>query len=119
VRVLDVFIEIDPAMAVFNGFRSAHICYTEFCAALLAGALSRLPVVQEVRFEAYPSVPRRGELAGRLVRVAEEAGCHVTWRGDREVGEDEGEEGGVERGDGERDRGGMVPVYARQFEIEA
>ena len=67
VRVLKVFIEIDPSHSIFDGFRSSEGFYTEFSGKLLKGVIHRLPNLKEVQFDSYPSVSRDGPLMKRLL----------------------------------------------------
>ncbi|MCJ1321266.1 hypothetical protein MMC15_006610 [Xylographa vitiligo] len=67
VRVLKVFVEIDPTHPIFHGFRSGKNFYTNFSGALLRQVISSLPSLDEVRFDKYPSVSYEGQLMTRLL----------------------------------------------------
>ncbi|MCJ1398635.1 hypothetical protein MMC11_001835 [Xylographa trunciseda] len=70
VRVLKVFVEIDPSHPIFHGFRSGKNFYTNFSGALLREVISSLPSLEEVRFDKYPSVSYEGQLMTRLMDEA-------------------------------------------------
>lgn len=79
VRRLRVFVEIDPTLPWFKGFRSTKISYVDFCLKIFGGCLKRLPCVSEVQFDAYPSSGRGNQLMDRLVDLAIQAGKRITW----------------------------------------
>ena len=79
VRVLKVFVEIDPSHSIFNGFRSSRDFYTEFSGKLLKGVINRMPNLKEVQFDGYPSVSRDGPLMKRLVEEVTMAGKMISW----------------------------------------
>ncbi|KAL9131572.1 MAG: hypothetical protein Q9217_000529 [Psora testacea] len=60
VRIVKVFIEVDPSQDIFHGFREGKTYYTEFSRHLLAGVMQRLPSLQGVEFDGWPSVRMRG-----------------------------------------------------------
>ena len=66
-RVLKVFVECDPSHSIFNGFRSARDYYTNFSGEILREIIRRLPNLQEVVLDGYPSVWKGGLLMKRLV----------------------------------------------------
>jgi len=70
VRVLKVFVEIDPSHPIFHGFRSGKNFYTNFSGALLRQVISTLPGLEEIRFDKYPSVSYEGQLMTRLMDEA-------------------------------------------------
>ena len=78
-RVLRVFIEVDPSLAIFNGFRSAKLSYSDFCAGLLQSCLDRLPNVEEVQFDAEYSASRGAPMMDRLVELTRTAGKRISW----------------------------------------
>ena len=78
VRTLNVFVEIDPSHDVFKGFRLGKNFFTDFSAHLLEEIIRRLPSLDQVRFDAWPSVMREGPLMKRLVEVAKEGKRRVT-----------------------------------------
>ena len=79
VRVLKVFIEIDPSHSIFNGFRSSEDFYTEFSGKLLMAVIKRMPNLKEIQFDGYPSVSRDGPLMKRLVEEATMAKKMISW----------------------------------------
>ena len=70
VRILKVFVEIDPTHPIFHGFRNGKNFYTNFAGALLRQVISSLPSLQEVQFDKYPSVSYEGQLMTRLIEEA-------------------------------------------------
>lgn len=79
VRLLRVFVEIDPSQPVFIGFRSGKNFYTNFSGNLLKQIIYSLPKLEEIEFEYYPSVSREGQLIKRLVEEAKAGGKKITW----------------------------------------
>lgn len=79
VRVLKVFVEVDPSHPVFNGFRRNKDFYTHFAGALLKGVIARLPNLEEVQIDGYPSVNRESPLITRLVEEAREGHKKISW----------------------------------------
>ncbi|KAL6714168.1 hypothetical protein ACLMJK_008662 [Lecanora helva] len=77
VRTLNVFVEIDPSHNVFKGFRIGKDFFTDFGAHLLSEVIRRLPNLQQVRFDAWPSVMRRGPLMERLLHVAMKSNVNI------------------------------------------
>lgn len=77
VRVLKLFVECDPSLETFRGFRVDKTFYTEFSQELLEGLLQRLPAISSVEIDGWPSVPRHGSLMRTLTRVAKRAGKTV------------------------------------------
>ncbi|MCJ1389942.1 hypothetical protein MMC18_002800 [Xylographa bjoerkii] len=78
VRVLKVFVEVDPSHPVFHGFRSGKNFYTNFSGALLRQVISSLPSLEEVRFDKYPSVSYEGQLMTRLMEEAKMGKKRIT-----------------------------------------
>lgn len=74
VRTIKVFVECDPSHEIFRGFRIGKDFFTEFAAELLEGVMKRLPVLERVEYDGWPSVMREGPLVERLVGVAKEMG---------------------------------------------
>ena len=70
VRILKLFVECDPSLETFRGFRVDKSFYTEFSEHLLEGVLQRLPAVSRVEVDGWPSVPRSGHLMKTLIRTA-------------------------------------------------
>lgn len=70
VRLLKVFVEVDPSHDIFRGFRVGKDFYTHFSTELLEQIIERLPALERVEFDRWPSVMREGPLMRRLVGVA-------------------------------------------------
>lgn len=79
VRVLKVFVEVDPSHPVFNGFRRNKDFYTHFAGALLKGVIAKLPNLEEIHIDGYPSVNRGSPLVKRLVEEAVSGNKRVSW----------------------------------------
>ena len=90
VRTLKVFVEVDPSSDVFKGFRVAKDFFTNFSGALLEGIVERLGSLEQVEFDAYPSVSREGTLLRRLVKEAKAGGIRVAWSPNRDWDNDLG-----------------------------
>lgn len=79
VRKLKVFLEIDPTHDVFKGFfRHKKDLYTDCIGGMLMGIIERLPTLEEIEFDGYPSV-RDGLLIRRLVDEAKIAKKRIVW----------------------------------------
>ncbi|KAL9597009.1 MAG: hypothetical protein Q9219_005435 [cf. Caloplaca sp. 3 TL-2023] len=87
VRTLRVFVEVDPSSPVFKGFRLNRDFFTDFSGALLRGVMERLPVLETIEFDAYPSVDRHGALMSRLLDDARKADKRIAWGSEREWGD--------------------------------
>ncbi|KAL8739039.1 MAG: hypothetical protein Q9190_007899 [Brigantiaea leucoxantha] len=79
VRTLKVFAEVDPSSRVFKGFRLNRVFFTNFSGHLLHDIIERLPALDTVEFDAYPSVDRDGALMSRLLGEANEGKKRVIW----------------------------------------
>lgn len=79
VRKVKVFMECDPSLNIFRGFRFAKDFFTDFAGKLLEGIINRLPVLEEIEFDSYPSVPHDGPLMARLVNEAKGNAKRVVW----------------------------------------
>ena len=77
VRILKLFVECDPSMETFRGFRVDKSFYTEFSVDLLEGSLQRVPSISRIEVDGWPSVPRDGALMKALMKVAKRAGKTV------------------------------------------
>lgn len=67
VRILKVYVECDPSLEYFKGFRMDNPSYTDFCINLLGGILSRIPHLTKVYIDGSPSVKSGGILINSLV----------------------------------------------------
>ena len=83
VRTLKVFVEVDPSSDVFKGFRVAKDFFTDFSGTLLEGVIERLENLEQIEFDAYPSVTRDGALLRRLVKEAKARGIRIRWSSNR------------------------------------
>lgn len=89
VRLLKVFVELDPAShPSFDGFRhddcgAADQFFTVFCLGLLACLFGELPRLQRVEFDAYPGLSRTSPLMSALVGETKVAGKEITWGPER------------------------------------
>ena len=89
VRSLKVFVEIDPSHDFFRGFRVGKDFYTRFSTELLEQIIKRLPALERVEFDGWPSVMREGPLMRSLVDVARVSGKTVIELGAQKVPESE------------------------------
>lgn len=83
VRMLRVFVEIDPSGEVFKGFRISDGFYTAFASAQLEAVLQQCPSIELIEFDAYPSVKKRDPLMTALLKVAESTGERIAWGPER------------------------------------
>lgn len=79
VRLLKVFVELDPSHDIFKGYRKSDTFYTVFASEMLKGILHLAPSVVFVQFDAWPSVRKQDALMTTLLDVAESAGKLITW----------------------------------------
>ena len=89
VRFLKVFVEVDPSHDFFRGFRVGKDFYTRFSTELLEQIIERLPALERVKLDGWPSVMREGPLMRRLVDVARASGKTVVELGAQRVSESE------------------------------
>ena len=81
---LKVFVEIDPASnEVFEGWRVGNNFYTEYCVGLLRGLLAQVPSVNDVEFDAYPSVSKSSPLLKGLIEETKLNQKRVAWGPER------------------------------------
>ncbi|KAL2867989.1 uncharacterized protein BJX67DRAFT_73132 [Aspergillus lucknowensis] len=78
-RLLKVFVEVDPSHPIFEGWRISTNFYTDFAGGLLRQILERLPDLIHVEFDANPSVMKHGPLMKRLLHEARAAGKKIVW----------------------------------------
>ena len=84
VRTLKVFVEVDPSSDIFKGFRLAKDFFTDFSGSLLEGVIERLGSLEQIEFDAYPSVSRDGALLQRLLHEVKIAKKRIKWSPNRE-----------------------------------
>ena len=77
VRVLKLFVECDPSQPSFKGFRISETFFTDFASELLKECLNRLPALEVVSFETFPSVEWDGDLMRCLQDEARRAGKRI------------------------------------------
>ncbi|RAH40313.1 uncharacterized protein BO95DRAFT_448017 [Aspergillus brunneoviolaceus CBS 621.78] len=92
IRTLKVFLEVDPSHPVFEGFRISRDFYTNFSGNILHEVLARLPNLEYVEFDAWPSVRKSGGLMKRLLHEARAARKKIAWGPDRGWTDYDGEE---------------------------
>ena len=92
IRTFKVFIECDPSHPVFEGFRVSKDYYTDFAGDLLSEVLSKLPNLEYVEFDAWPSVRKSGALMKRLMEEVRTAGRKIAWGPERGWTDYDGEE---------------------------
>ena len=81
---LKIFVEIDPASnEVFEGWRVGNNFYTEYCVGLLRGLLAQVPSINDVEFDAYPSVSRSSPLLQGLIEETKLNQKRVAWGPER------------------------------------
>lgn len=83
VQTLKVFVQCDPSHPVFEGFRISADFYTNFAGDLLRGVLEQLPALENVEFDAWPSVQKDGALMSRLRAEVRAAGKKILWGPER------------------------------------
>ncbi|MCJ1463091.1 hypothetical protein MMC07_001696 [Pseudocyphellaria aurata] len=82
VRKLMVFMECDPSHDIFRGFRPARDFFTNFAGNILKEIVCRLPSLEAVQFDGYPSVSRDGPLMKRLTDEVKRSEKKITWGSD-------------------------------------
>ncbi|KAL2843483.1 hypothetical protein BJY01DRAFT_215630 [Aspergillus pseudoustus] len=78
-RLLKVFIEVDPSHPVFEGWRISTNFYSDFAGGLLRQILEKLPNLMHVEFDGNPSVMKNGALMKSLLHEARAAGKKIVW----------------------------------------
>ena len=76
-RTLKVFVQCDPSDPIFNGFRTSKRFYTDFAGDLLAHIIDRLPALDSIHFDGWPSVSCEAPLMARLLDEARKGGKTV------------------------------------------
>ncbi|MCJ1371016.1 hypothetical protein MMC20_002231 [Loxospora ochrophaea] len=79
VRGIRVFVEVDPSHEIFNGFRVDEGFYTNFSGAILEAIMKRLPALEEVHFNGYPSVSREAPLIKHLLEISLKEKKRISW----------------------------------------
>ncbi|KAK1778290.1 hypothetical protein QBC45DRAFT_166602 [Copromyces sp. CBS 386.78] len=92
VRQLTVFVECDPSDGIFNGFRRADDFYEGFSRSLLTDVLTEMPFVDNVTFDAWSSVRKKGAMMRGLINTALSHGKQVRWGPERGWTDEDNEE---------------------------
>lgn len=79
VRRLDVFVQCDPEHPSFVGFRQTKKFYTDYCGELLEEIFGRIPKLETISIDSWPSVGRDSPLIRRLETEATLYGMKVVW----------------------------------------
>ncbi|KAL7620803.1 hypothetical protein AAE478_009801 [Parahypoxylon ruwenzoriense] len=90
VTKLTVFVECDPGMDIFRGFRQPDNFFEHFARSLLTDVLEEMPWLRRVEFDAWPSVKKSGALMRGLLEVTTSRGLKIIWG--KERGWTDGEE---------------------------
>lgn len=96
-RMLKIFVEMDPSDTIWAGFRGKNATedtYKHFCVDLLRGIMEQVPSLATVEIDAYPAVKKEAPLVMALRRGVEEDGKKVIW-GPLRGWEKEGDEPGL------------------------
>jgi hypothetical protein len=84
VRLLTVFVEVDTSNPIFKGFRRDEDGFYElFSQKLLDDVLISVPSINEVQFDAYPSVGRDGDMMRGLLEIANKHKKVISWGPER------------------------------------
>lgn len=81
-RLLKIFVEIDPSDALFVGYRGMNATedtYKWFCFDLLHGILDQVPSIEAVEIDAWPGVRPDSPLVAALRRKVEEFNKRLLW----------------------------------------
>ncbi|RMZ82370.1 hypothetical protein DV737_g2128, partial [Chaetothyriales sp. CBS 132003] len=80
VHTLNIFVEVDPSMPMFAGFRRSETFYTDWCGDLVRDVLKVLTSnCQVVQVDGNPGLDPHGPLGTRIVREIEASGRKVRW----------------------------------------
>ncbi|KAI5865773.1 hypothetical protein GGS23DRAFT_354331 [Durotheca rogersii] len=83
VTKLAVYVECDPGMDYFEGFRQPDNFFERFSKTLFTDVLAEMPWVGHVEFDARPSVRKSGLLMRGLLEVVTARGLRITWGQER------------------------------------
>ncbi|KAK3395728.1 hypothetical protein B0T20DRAFT_44257 [Sordaria brevicollis] len=92
VRKLTVFVECDPSDGIFNGFRRADDFYEGFSRNLLTDVLNQMPSLDNVTFDAWSSVRKKGAMMRGLINTAVSHGKQIQWGPERGWTDEDNEE---------------------------
>ncbi|RMZ90508.1 hypothetical protein DV736_g2279, partial [Chaetothyriales sp. CBS 134916] len=80
VHTLKIFIEVDPSVPMFTGFRRSETFYTDWCGDLVRDVLKVLTSNCEVvEVDGNPGIDPHGPLSTRIVSEVEASGRKVRW----------------------------------------
>ncbi|RMZ76493.1 hypothetical protein DV738_g4951, partial [Chaetothyriales sp. CBS 135597] len=80
VHILKIFIEVDPSVPMFAGFRRSETFYTDWCGCLVRDVLKVLTLSCEVvEVDGNPGLDPHGQLSTRIVSEVEASGRKVRW----------------------------------------
>ncbi|KAL2423999.1 hypothetical protein ABEF95_005534 [Exophiala dermatitidis] len=74
VQTLNVFVELDPSLPMFEKYRISFDFYTNFCGNLLRDVLIAMPHVKALNIDGNPGIDSTGPLVSRLLAEAESKG---------------------------------------------
>ncbi|KAI4132615.1 MAG: hypothetical protein LQ347_002506 [Umbilicaria vellea] len=83
VRGIKVFVQCDPSHHVFVGFRAGKHFFTDFSGDILGDIINRLPVLEEIQFDAWSSVSKDAPLMIRLLIEAKSNSKKIAWGPER------------------------------------
>ncbi|QIW98454.1 hypothetical protein AMS68_003972 [Peltaster fructicola] len=81
-RLLRIFIELDPSEQVFAGFRGQNATentYKEFCLEILAGIYDRVPSISTVEIDAFPAIRKDSPMVVAIRRQIKQYGKAFVW----------------------------------------
>lgn len=81
-RNLKIFIELDPSVDVFNGFRgknSTKETYKWFCVDLLTGIFDQVPSLEKIEIDAFPAVKKDSMLVIAVCELVKERKKKLIW----------------------------------------
>lgn len=83
VRSIKVFVQCDPSHDVFKGFRVGKDFFTDFSGDILGDVIDRLPILEEIQFDAWSSVSKDAPLMRRLLVEANNNSKRIAWGPER------------------------------------
>lgn len=81
-RNLKIFIELDPSVDVFNGFRGKNCTketYKWFCVDLLTGIFDQVPSLEKIEIDAFPAVKKDSMLVTAVSELVKERKKKLIW----------------------------------------
>lgn len=83
VRSIKVFVQCDPSHDIFKGFRVGKVFFTDFSGDILGDMIHRLPLLEEIQFDAWSSVSKDAPLMTRLLNEARSNSKRIAWGPER------------------------------------